>query len=169
LPDLYSLEPIDAPSLYLRLGLALIVGILIGGEREIKNKPAGLRTHMLVCFGSSLFVLLPIQLGLAVQNPETLSRVMSGIISGVGFIGAGTILRDRKVRGLTSAAAIWVSAALGTAIGCGLWKIALTSALICWFILRIVKRLESESILHWPINLQIKRARRNPDGRVNEQ
>lgn len=98
---------------------------------------------MLVSFGSALFVLIPIQIGAVEQNPDILGRAIAGVISGVGFIGAGTILRSSKVQNLTSAAAIWISAALGVSVGCGLWLMGLISALVTWIVLRILARFES--------------------------
>ncbi len=132
-----SFAPLDWLHISLRLGVALLVGAIIGLERETKSKPAGLRTNMLVSFGSALMVLVPIQIGAAEQNLDVLGRAISGVISGVGFIGGGTILRESKVKGLTSAAAIWVSAALGITVGCGLWLLGLIGALITWIILRL--------------------------------
>jgi putative Mg2+ transporter-C (MgtC) family protein len=137
-----SFAPISWQSVSLRLGIALVVGTVIGLEREIKSKPAGLRTNMLVSFGSALLVLVPIQIGAAQQNLDVLGRAISGVITGVGFIGGGTILRESKVRGLTSAAAIWISAALGITAGCGLWILSLISSLITWVILRFVDKWE---------------------------
>lgn len=139
----YYLSPISDLELISRLGLALLLGSIIGAEREAKDKPAGLRTNMLVSFGSALFVLIPIQIGAAEQNPDILGRAIAGVISGVGFIGAGTILRSSKVQNLTSAAAIWISAALGVSVGCGLWLMGLISALVTWIVLRILARFES--------------------------
>lgn len=132
-----SFAPLDWLNISLRLGIALLTGAIIGFERETKNKPAGLRTNMLVSFGSALIVLVPIQIGAAEQNLDILGRAISGVISGVGFIGGGTILRESKVKGLTSAAAIWVSAVLGITVGCGLWGLGLIGALIAWVILRL--------------------------------
>jgi putative Mg2+ transporter-C (MgtC) family protein len=123
--------------------MALLAGAIIGWEREAKNKSAGLRTNMLVSFGSAIFVLIPIQIGAAQQNPDILGRAIASVVSGVGFIGGGTILRSSEVKGLTSAAAIWISAALGVAIGCGLWLIGLISALVTWCILKLLAKLES--------------------------
>lgn len=137
-----SLAPIGWLELLLRLSCALAVGAVIGWERETKDKPAGLRTNMLVSFGAALFVLVSIETGLVQQSPDALSRVIQGVVTGVGFIGAGTILRRPKVRGLTSAAAIWVSAALGIAAGCGLWLLGLIGALIAWLVLRVVEKVE---------------------------
>lgn len=144
-----SLPPDDWVGLISRLSLSLLVGAIIGWERQLTHKPAGLRTYMLVSFGAALFVLVPIQLG-SVQ--DSISRVIQGIAAGVGFLGGGEILRqDRQetgrveIRGLTSAAAIWVTAALGIAAGCGLWQMSLVGAALCWLVLRIVKKIERNS------------------------
>ena len=132
-----SFAPIGWKSLSLRLGIALLVGAIIGWERETRNKSAGLRTNMLVSFGSALIVLVPIQIGAAQQNLDVLGRAIAGVISGVGFIGGGTILRESRVKGLTSAAAIWVSAILGITVGCGLWLLGLIGTFVTWIILRL--------------------------------
>lgn len=146
------IHPITLDSLVdivVRLSLALLVGAVIGFEREIRHKPAGLRTHMLVSFGSAILVLIPIQLGQAEESADALSRVIQGIAAGVGFLGGGEILHQSqqesgqiRVRGLTSAAAIWVSAALGIAAGCGLLPLSLIGALMALFVLVVLKRLE---------------------------
>ncbi len=148
----YSLPPNDWLGIIFRLCLAMVFGAIIGWERQLSHKPAGLRTHMLVSFAAALFVLIPIQLTTEQELPNVLSRVIQGITTGVGFLGGGEILRGTRlestqveIRGLTSAAAIWVSAALGVAAGCGLWQIGLIGALLCWLILRIFKRLEQLS------------------------
>ena len=140
--ETYSFAPIGWQNIALRLGIALVVGAIIGLERETKDKPAGLRTNMLVSFGSALVVLVPIEIGAAQKNLDVLGRAISGVVSGVGFIGGGTILRQSKVKGLTSAAAVWVSAALGIAVGCGLWLLGLIGALITLIILRLVDKWE---------------------------
>lgn len=137
MPETSLFAPIGWQGISLRLGIALVVGAIIGLERETKQKPAGLRTNMLVSFGSALIVLVPIEIGAAQQNVDILGRVISGVISGIGFIGGGTILRESEIRGLTSAAAIWVSAALGITVGCGLWLLGLVGALVTWIILRL--------------------------------
>lgn len=149
---IHSLPPYDWLSVILRLCLAMTVGAIIGWERQVAHKPAGLRTHMLVSFAAALFVLIPIQVTTDQEIPTVLSRVIQGITAGVGFLGGGEILRGTRpeshqleIRGLTSAAAIWVSAALGVAAGCGLWQLSLIGALLCWLILRIVKKLEQLS------------------------
>lgn len=108
----------------------------------MKHKPAGFRTNLLVSFGAAVFVLIPIQVGAAQQSVDALARVIQGVITGVGFIGGGTILRSTKVRGLTSAAAIWVSASLGISAACGLWMLSLSSAVVGWLILQVLEKLE---------------------------
>jgi putative Mg2+ transporter-C (MgtC) family protein len=132
-----------------RLCLALLVGGIIGWERQLRHKPAGLRTHMLVSMGSALFVLIPLSMSKNENGRDAIERVIQGITTGIGFLGAGEILRQSQqekgeveVHGLTSAAAIWVSAALGTAAGCGLWQIALIGAIMSLFVLRVIKQLE---------------------------
>ncbi len=143
------LSPDYSLGILLRLCLALLVGGIIGWERQLRHKPAGLRTHMLVSMGSALFVLIPLAIAKNENGRDAIERVIQGIAAGVGFLGAGEILRQcqqessqEEVHGLTSAAAIWVSAALGTAAGCGLWEIALIGALLSLFVLRIIKKFE---------------------------
>jgi putative Mg2+ transporter-C (MgtC) family protein len=104
----------------LRLGAAIIAGGAIGLNRDLRNKPAGVRTHALVALGSALATILVAE----DSDPNAMSRVIQGIITGIGFLGAGVILRregGRTVRGLTTAASIWVVAALGIACGMGQW------------------------------------------------
>jgi putative Mg2+ transporter-C (MgtC) family protein len=137
-----------------RLALAILTGGLIGLERQLDHKPAGLRTHMLVSLGAALFVLIGVQTGILQSNADGLSRLMQGLITGIGFLGAGEIVAvqrkghrdeaDVRVQGLTSAAAIWVSAALGTAAGCGLWTVSLLGATLTVTVLWSVKKLESK-------------------------
>ena len=104
-----------------RLVLAALAGGVIGWNRFRAGKPAGVGTHALVALGSALFVAIPVQMGPATH--EGFTRVVQGIATGIGFIGAGEIFRDadhdRRVHGLTSAAALWVTAALGVVAGCG--------------------------------------------------
>ena len=130
----------------------MFVGGIIGWERQIRHKPAGLRTHMLVSMGSALFVLIPLAIAKNPNGLDAVERVIQGITAGIGFLGGGEILRQSQqeigkveVHGLTSAAAIWVSAALGTAAGCGLWQLALIGALMSLFVLKVIKMLERRS------------------------
>jgi putative Mg2+ transporter-C (MgtC) family protein len=133
-----------------RLTLAILIGALIGLERQLDRKPAGLRTHMLVSLGAATFVLTGIHIGTVEDSVGAVSRIIQGITAGVGFLGAGEIINkvqqsgEVKVQGLTSAAAIWVSASLGVAAGCGLWAVGLFGAIATFLILRVAKRLEEK-------------------------
>ncbi|CAM4082142.1 Protein MgtC [Bordetella tumbae] len=134
----------EATVIVLRLGLAVILGAAIGYEREMKGKDAGLRTHMLVSLGAAIFVLVPSASGMQVAD---MSRVMQGVIAGVGFLGAGAILKqenDRVVKGLTTAASIWIVAAIGVAAGYGREATAVASTLIALFVLAVVNRFEKK-------------------------
>lgn len=122
----------------LRLLVAAALGGVLGYERERQGKSAGVRTHMLVAMGSALFVLIPQQAG---ASSEDLSRVLQGLIAGVGFLGAGAIIvgtREVETRGLTTAAGIWVTAAIGMAAGMGRESSAVLSAVIALLILSLV-------------------------------
>jgi putative Mg2+ transporter-C (MgtC) family protein len=149
LPNTYYLATNDWLNISFRLCIALLIGGIIGWERQIRRKPAGLRTHMLVTLGSALFAIIPLQTGQLQASPDALSRVIQGIATGVGFLGAGEIVRQSsqpseqlEIKGLTSAAAIWVSAGLGIAAGCGLWQLGLIGAILTFLILKLFKRLE---------------------------
>jgi putative Mg2+ transporter-C (MgtC) family protein len=123
--------------LVVRLLVAAFLGGLLGLERERHGKPAGIRTHMLVASGSALFVLVPLQMGM---DHEGLSRVMQGLLAGVGFLCAGAILkleREEQVQGLTSAAGIWMTSAIGVAAGLGREMTAFVSALLVLGILML--------------------------------
>jgi putative Mg2+ transporter-C (MgtC) family protein len=128
----------------LRFLLAGAAGGLIGWQREHAGKQAGPRTHMLVALGAALLVLAAREAGMAVDQ---LSRVMQGIAEGVGFIGGGVILkltRKQEVRGLTTAAGLWMTAALGVAAGLGRYILVLLGTALAWFILSVVQRWEVE-------------------------
>jgi putative Mg2+ transporter-C (MgtC) family protein len=130
-----------AVRIVLRLGLAALFGALLGFEREHHGKAAGVRTHMLVAVGSALFVLAP---SLGGSEDDAMSRVIQGVVAGVGFLCAGTIIKsdnDRDVKGLTTAAGVWLTAAIGIATGLGSVLIALLGTLLGLFILNIVPRL----------------------------
>ncbi len=132
----------------LRLGVAVIIGGLIGWNRQIAGKPAGLRTHMLVSLGAALIVLIPVQANPA-HSADGLSRAIQGVATGIGFLGAGEILHRQSVKsnqetvkGLTSAAALWTTAALGMISGCGLWATGLIGTVLVLLILTVAKHLE---------------------------
>lgn len=102
-----------------RMAMALALGAAIGWDRERRDAEAGLRTHMLVALGAALFVLVPLEAGM---DDEQLSRVVQGLVSGIGFLGAGAVLKDSdegRIHGLTTAATIWATAAVGIAAGLG--------------------------------------------------
>ena len=128
----------------LRLLMAALLGGLLGWERERNGKAAGVRTHMLVSMGAALFVLLGTQGG---ADTAELSRVLQGVIAGIGFLGAGTILkseREDKVYGLTTAAGIWLTAAIGVAAGLGRESTAVLSTLLVLGVLALVPILVRE-------------------------
>ncbi|WP_198158977.1 MULTISPECIES: MgtC/SapB family protein [Zoogloeaceae] len=122
----------------LRLLVAAALGGLLGYERESQGKSAGVRTHMLVAIGAALFVLIPQQAGASTAD---LTRVLQGLIAGVGFLGAGAIILGTKqveTQGLTTAAGIWVTAAIGVAAGMGRESTAVLSTLVALFVLSVV-------------------------------
>jgi putative Mg2+ transporter-C (MgtC) family protein len=119
--------------------LALFIGLLIGAEREYKNKAAGLRTLMLVTTGSCIFTIISMQIGVA--NPD---RLAANIVTGIGFLGAGAIFKDdNRINGLTTATTIWICAALGMAVGSGLIKVAILGTTIVIMVLSILKYAEA--------------------------
>ena len=135
----------DARSLthaLIRLMAATVLGAIIGAQRERAGKPAGLRTHMLVTTGTAVFVLACSGVGM---GQDALSRVIQGIVTGLGFIGAGSILKlegERHVEGLTTAAGVWMTAAVGVAVGLGSLGVAILSTVFTLIILSLAKRFE---------------------------
>ncbi|MBT0654049.1 MgtC/SapB family protein [Geomobilimonas luticola] len=137
--------------LLLRLVLACLFGGVIGLEREVHGRPAGFRTHLLVSLGACLFVLTSIQfyyqygsLGSGGPSGVDPGRVAAQVVTGIGFLGAGAIIRDRaSIRGLTTAACLWVAAALGVACGVGLYAMATVVTLIALMSLLLLKKVES--------------------------
>lgn len=132
-PDLSTLTRITV-----RLVLAAILGGVLGYERELKGRSAGVRTHMLVAVGAALFVLGPLQSGMEIGD---MSRVLQGIVQGIGFIGAGAIMvrsTRHQIEGLTTAANIWATAGIGVMAGLGLEATAVLSAIIVLVILAVV-------------------------------
>jgi putative Mg2+ transporter-C (MgtC) family protein len=126
----------------LRLVVAAVLGGLIGAEREWVGKAAGLRTHMMVSLGAALFVLVPIETGIGEGD---ITRVIQGIATGIGFIGAGTILKRadaNQIQGLTTAATIWLTGAVGIAVGAGQMWLGIVCAISAWVILYILTGLD---------------------------
>jgi putative Mg2+ transporter-C (MgtC) family protein len=146
--------------LIIRLMAAAVVGAIVGIQRERTGKPAGLRTHMLVAMGAALFVLAPIDAGM---NADQLSRIIQGLATGLGFIGGGAILKLRdshEIKGLTSAAVIWMTAALGVAVGLGRLGLALVAAALMWIVLTVVGILEERFEERWSSAAERGRNRR---------
>ncbi|MFN4119466.1 MgtC/SapB family protein [Acidovorax sp.] len=128
----------QATRIVVRLGMAALLGGLLGWEREHAGKAAGVRTHMLVAMGAALFVLVAQQAGI---SPADNSRVLQGVIAGVGFLGAGTILKgdaESQVKGLTTAAGIWLTAAIGVAAGLGQEATALLTTLLALLVVWLI-------------------------------
>jgi putative Mg2+ transporter-C (MgtC) family protein len=120
-----------------RLGFAAAIGWLLGAERESLGKAAGTRTHVLVALGAAMFVIIPAEIGLTEGD---LGRVIQGVATGVGFLGAGTILKrtdQEEITGLTTAATIWLTAAIGLAAGAGQIWIALMCGGSAWIVLSL--------------------------------
>jgi putative Mg2+ transporter-C (MgtC) family protein len=138
----------------LRLGASLVLGALFGLNRELHGKPAGLRTHALVCLGAAIatVVVLKSPSGFLAAEQNAIGRVVQGILTGVGFLGAGVILRDPAghVTGLTTAATIWVCAVFGIVCGLGYWVILGIAVGLTAFILVLGRPLErlAERLFH---------------------
>lgn len=125
-----------------RLVLAAGLGALLGFERELRHKSAGLRTNMLIALGSALFTLMSIELAAGTGADPT--RVAGQIVTGIGFLGAGAIMRtDSGVQGLTTAATVWVNAAVGVAAGGGQYHLALLATAITMIVLLVVAPIEA--------------------------
>jgi putative Mg2+ transporter-C (MgtC) family protein len=134
-------DPEQITRVLLRLALAALLGGVLGYERQSQGKAAGIRTHMLVAMGAALFVLVPQQGGMEIAD---LSRVIQGVVAGVGFLGAGAILKlrdEEQVVGLTTAAGVFMTAAIGVACGLGRESTALLSTLLALLVLAVVPRL----------------------------
>ena len=132
-----------------RLILAVIAGGLIGFEREVSRRSAGLRTHILVCLGSSLIMLTSLYVFDIYKDSVPLDpvRIAAGVVMGIGFLGAGAIIRSGEVvRGLTTAATIWLVAGIGLAIGCGFYLAGLIATILAIAVLSLLKQLEGKII-----------------------
>jgi putative Mg2+ transporter-C (MgtC) family protein len=144
-------EPDDWQVITFRLCIALLVGGVIGFNREQSGRPAGLRTYMIVSLGAAAFVMIPLQVDIDsnFSSSNALSRTIQGVATGVGFLGAGMILQRSsqqlqrlEVKGLTSAATIWLTAGLATAAGCGLWRMSLIGTILTLLVLSGLKRVK---------------------------
>ncbi len=148
----------------IRLIVAAFVSSLIGFDREYKNRPAGIRTHILVCVGAAIITLIQEHLfydslAMIESNPDLApsvtvdqGRIIAQIVSGIGFLGAGTIIvSNREINGLTTAASLWAVAALGIAIGQGYYDIAFIGTVIILIVLTLIKR-----VVHIPVMRKIE-------------
>ena len=132
--------PVDTAALALRLALATALGAAIGLNREISLKPAGLRTHALVSLGAALLTYVGLELGRSLGDVTATSRIVQGLVAGIGFVGGGVILHRtgaQTVHGLTTAASIWIVSATGVAVGAGLWRAATIAVVLTLIILTI--------------------------------
>jgi len=133
--------PLPDSELIQRLLLAALLGAVLGIERELKQKPAGLRTNILIALGSALFAILSIELAAGVGDR---TRIVAQVITGVGFLGAGAIMRtDSGVQGLTTAATVWVNAAVGVAAGGGQYHLALAATGVTVAVLFVLAPIEN--------------------------
>ena len=138
-------DSVEGVRIILRMLIAGVLGGLLGFEREQTRKAAGLRTHILVALGSALFVLAPLEAGMPAAD---VSRIVQGVAAGIGFIGAGAILKltdERQIRGLTTAASIWTTAAVGMAAGLGRFGLALLAAVLALITLGLLNKAEEDS------------------------
>ncbi|HET9713351.1 MAG TPA: MgtC/SapB family protein [Pyrinomonadaceae bacterium] len=127
----------------IRVTAAIILGGILGIQRERARKPAGLRTHMIVCLGTAVVVLACLASSMDMSG---LSRVIQGIVTGIGFIGAGSILKlseQREIRGLTTAAGLWMTAAIGVAVGLGSLGVALIGTAATFIVLSLIGAVEA--------------------------
>lgn len=127
-----------------RLLIALGVGAVVGLERELAGKPAGLRTNILMCVGSCLFMIISVEIARSTGGRADPGRIAAQVVTGVGFLCAGTIMRSRfTVSGLTTAATLWVLSALGLAVGAGYQLLAVTGAAVITVTLIVIRRIET--------------------------
>ncbi len=129
----------------IRILFSFVAGALIGLEREMNNQPAGLRTHILISIGSTLVMLISIFIPQVYESPGDPGRIAAQVVSGIGFLGAGAILKfGADIKGLTTAASIWAMAAVGLAIGAGMYSISLISVVVIFFALTAMNLFEKK-------------------------
>jgi putative Mg2+ transporter-C (MgtC) family protein len=134
----------ETGQIILRLTVATIVGSVLGINRELRGKPAGMRTHALVTLGAALMGMMCVPPH-RTSDIQAMSRVIQGVLTGIGFLGGGVILRDisnQRVHGLTTAATIWIAASLGVACGIGYWVAVGTAMALVLLVLTFGKRVE---------------------------
>ena len=143
----YMLSELNAVSVFVRMAFAVLLGGVIGLERGLKRRPAGMRTYMLVCLGSTLVMITNEYMATVFQTGDP-ARMGAQVISGIGFLGAGTIIitRDRQVRGLTTAAGLWASACMGLAIGVGFYTGAIIGTVFIFFVTTVMHRVDAQLV-----------------------
>lgn len=155
LAGLAHITDINNHEILLKLVLSLFLGFVLGMEREITNKTAGLRTHILICLGSTVFTILSIHAfgtyymrdGILIQNDP--ARIAAQILTGIGFIGGGAVLHHgTNVTGLTTAATIWITASIGMAVGAGSYQLAAVTTLISFVVLVLIRKFETKVLSH---------------------
>lgn len=130
----------DLGDVITKLIISVVIGLIIGGEREYRNKAAGMRTVILICVGSTVFTMLSFSLA----DESEAARIAANIVTGIGFLGAGAILRDGlTVSGLTTASTIWVVAALGMAVGAGEYVLAFAAVAVVFVVLTLFAFIEA--------------------------
>lgn len=167
-PMLFAVSDLPVSELAFRLGAAALLALFIGIEREKPNRAAGMRTHVLVALGSAMFVLAAQNAG---AHGDATSRVIQGVAQGIGFLGAGTILKlthKAEVRGLTTAAGIWVTAGIGVASALGEFWIAIIATGIAWFALWPL-RIAEEAIFPDDKNEQNRKSKRSAKSTASVQ
>ncbi len=138
-----SIRGITVGTVCLRLFLSALCGGIIGLDREYRHQPAGLRTHMLICLGSSITVMTGIYLAVVLKYHTDIGRIGAQVIAGIGFIGTGSIIKAReRVRGLTTAAGLWACAVVGLCFGGGFYEVGFIAALLIFVIEALFARID---------------------------
>ena len=161
LPVFDGLRTVTLASVTVRMLLAVLCGGIIGIERAYKRRPAGFRTHILICLGAAITTLTSQYLYLNLHYYTDMARLGAQVVAGIGFIGAGTIVvtRQQRVKGLTTAAGLWASAIIGLTIGGGFYEGALLATALVFFAESVLSRLEYRMLDHVPeINLYMEYA-----------
>lgn len=154
----------DHLEIFVRLLIAMTIGCVIGIDRNLRGKPTGMKTLGLVALGAALATMASMNFSME-QNGyshDAVSRAIQGVITGIGFLGAGVIVHARdseKVRGLTTAASIWVTAAVGIVCGTGWWKVALMSTVLILLLFTVGRRIEHRLHHRWLGKSEVERAR----------
>lgn len=154
-----NLRAVEPLSVILRMILAVVCGGLIGIEREFKRRPAGFRTHILICLGAAITILTSQYLCLTLHYDTDMTRLGAQVVAGIGFIGAGTIIvsRHQRVKGLTTAAGLWATAIIGLALGAGFYEGALLTTVLLLLAETLFSKLEYQILNNTPeVNLYIE-------------